>query len=470
MRRDNQGEFFNFLDLWKDRYVHFVMDRCVLIDEEEKEHVFAYIYPKSSLAEDKEIKKYIKNDKFKFERIKLKVEEAREIIQNLEVDLEKREIKITYPDGLVYTLKSEQFPFNETLKVKDRYGNIGMYMPCYRLIVNAEGSIFEDKEFSTASKIGYADVISAAKSIFSHKDTMFTQDTYSTGVCYPLLVDLSHFEWYIKRFEYFRNVVEIEIQNMVKKEIEKPSGILNVEFTNGNKEMRKVIFESNSIKEVFKHNIANVKFYLQTNLDTGFNGDFNNPKPGGRILDYRHSIRYSVKSEDFIVLDDLSPAGIRKLIDEKENETVEFKSVTIEKLTDNHYKTIGMQMTGMANAQSKGLVIVGVNKEGQIEGVGELKIEKIMNNLQQSLDSNCDPWIDFVIKEFELLTHNENKKLFVVSVLADKERCPYLYRKGKKSYGIPLRRGETTKWLTPKEIREYMIKLHKKRSVKKEAW
>ncbi len=470
MQRDNQGEFFNFWELWKDRYDHFVMDRCVLIDEEEKKHLFAYIYPKSSLAEDKEIEDYSKNDNFIFERIKLKVEEVRDIIQNLEVDLENREIKITYPDGLIYTLKSEQRPFEENLKVKDRYGNIGMYMPCYRLQVKAEGFIFEDKEFSTASNIGYSDVITAAKSIFKHKDTMFTQDTSTRGVCYPLIVDLSHFEWYIKRFEYLRNIAEIEIQNMVKKEIEKPFGVLNVEFTNGKEEMREVIFESNSVKEVFKHNIANVKFYLQTTLNTGFNGDFHNPKPGGRILDYRQSIRYSVKSEDFIVLDDLSTSEIRRFIDGKENETVEFKSVIKEKLTENHYKNIGKQMTGMANAQSKGLVIVGVNKKGQIEGVGESKIEDFMNNLQQSLDSNCDPWIDFVIKEFVLLAYNENKKLFIVSLLADKERCPYLYRKGRSIYEIPLRRGESTKWLTPKEIREYMFELHKKRSAKKGAW
>lgn len=469
MQRDNHGEFINFLELWKDRYEHFVMDRCVLIDEEEKKHLFAYIYPKSSLAEDNEIKDYTKNDNFKFERIKLKVEEVREIIQNLEADLENREIKITYPEGLVYTLKSEQHPFEEILKVKDRYGNIGMYMPCYRLQVKAEGFIDEDKELYTASNIGYPDVTTAAKSIFKHKDTMFKRDTYTTGVCYPLIVDLSHFEWYIKRFEYFRNIAEIEIQNMVKKEIEKPFGVLNVEFTNGKEEMREVIFESNSVKEVFKHNIANIKFHLQTNLDTGFSGDFNNPKPGGRILDYRQSIGYSVKSEDFIVLDDLSTSEIIRLIDGKENETVEFKSVIKEKLIENQFRKIGMQMTGMANAKSKGLVIVGVNKIGQIEGVGELKIEDFMNNLQQSLDSNCDPWIDFVIKEFELLAHNENKKLLIVSLLADKERCPYLYRKGRTTYGIPLRRGEYTKWLTPKEIREYMFELHKKRSSKKGA-
>ena len=104
-------------------------------------------------------------------------------------------------------------------------------MPCYRLQVKAEGFIFEDKEFSTVSKIGYSDVITASKSIFKHKDTMLAQDVYTTGVCYPLIVDLSHFEWYINRFEYFRNIVEIEIQNMVKKEIEKPYGILNVGFT-----------------------------------------------------------------------------------------------------------------------------------------------------------------------------------------------------------------------------------------------
>ena len=42
----------------------------------------------------------------------------------------------------------------------------------------------------------------------------------------------------------------------------------------------------------------------------------------------------------------------------------------------------------MANAQSKVLVVVGVNKEGEIEVVGELKIETFMNNLQQSIDSN----------------------------------------------------------------------------------
>jgi len=467
MQNDNQGEFFNFLNSWKERYDHFLMDRGFFIDEEEKTHPFAYIYPIASLAEDEVIKNYIENDKIKFERIRLSVDEVKEIIQNLEVDLEKREMKITYPDDIVYFFKTAQYPFDENLKVRDRYGNIGMYMPCYRLQVKAEGFIFEDREFSTASKIGFSDVITAAKSIFKHKDTMFTQNNYTTGVCYPLIVDLSHFEWHIKRFEYFRNIVEIEIQNIVEEKIKKPFGILNVDFTNGKQEIRKVVFESNNVKEVFKYNIANVKFYLQTNSDTGFDGDFNNPKPGGKILDYQHSIRYSVSSEDFIVLDDLSPSEIRRLIERKENETVELKSVTKEKMTEDHYKTIGMQMTGMANAQSKGLVILGINKRGQIEGVGELTIEDCMNNLQQSLDSNCDPWIDFTIKDFELQENSEKKKIFVISLIANKDRCPYLFRKGRSTYEIPLRRGETTKWLSPKEIREYMFEQFKRKSNEK---
>ena len=160
----------------------------------------------------------------------------------------------------------------------------------------------------------------------------------------------------------------------------------------------------------------------------------------------------------------MSMSELRRLIEGEKTETVEFKSVIKEKLTKEHYKTIGMQMVGMANAQSKGLVIVGANKEGQIEGVGELKIESFMNSLQQSIDSNCDPWIDFVIREFELLAHEEDKKIFVVSLLANKERCPYLYRMGRKAYEIPLRRGDNTKWLTAKEIREYMFDLQKERS------
>jgi len=127
-------------------------------------------------------------------------------------------------------------------------------------------------------------------------------------------------------------------------------------------------------------------------------------------------------------------------------------------------------MVAMANAQSKGLVIIGVTKEDEKEGVGELKIEKFINNLQQSIDSNSDPWIHFLIKEFELLIEKGRKRFFLVSILANKEKHPYMYRKGSKLYEIPLRRGDNTKWLSPKEIREFMFELQKNRSEEQKSW
>ena len=150
------------------------------------------------------------------------------------------------------------------------------------------------------------------------------------------------------------------------------------------------------------------------------------------------------------------------MIDEKENETTEFKSV-VEETSESFYQNISKQMTAMANAQSKGLVLVGVTKTGIIEGVGDLSIEEFMNNLQQTLDSHCDPWIDFEKKEFELLYQKEKVKVYVLSLLASKKRRPYLYRLGKSKFEIPLRRGDSTKWLSPKEIKEYMFNIHKEK-------
>jgi len=290
-----------------------------------KKHLFAYISPKPSKEKSMEIKSYLENDTINFERIRLQVKEVRDIIQNLEVNLQDRKVKITYPDSQTYLFDTEQHPFDEPLKVKERYGNICMYMPCYRLQIKSEVFIFQDKEFKTISKIDYPNTVVAAKDIFNHKDMMFTQDRYNQGVMYPLIIDLAHFEWYIKKFQYLRNIVEIEIDEMVKNNEVKPFGVLNVEFTNGDYKTRRVEFESNNLKETFEHNIANVKFHLQTYIEKGFDGDFNNPKPGGKVLDYRHSLRYSTKHEDHIKLDSISPSELKRFIDEKENEILKFK-------------------------------------------------------------------------------------------------------------------------------------------------
>ncbi len=453
-------EFFNFIDMWKDDYDHFIMDRGIFIDEDDKSHYFAYIYPVTTPIPDMKIDNYLLNDCIKFERKRMTVEEVIELVKNIKIDQEKREMTIQYSDGVDYTFTTEQFALEEQLKVKDRYGKTGIYTPCYRLIAKSQSHIFKDNVFTTSSKIGYSNVVIAAKDIFNHNDFMFSRESYTSDVIYPLIIDLTHFEWNIKRFEYFRNTVEIEIKSMSNKEIKKPLGMLNVEFTNGRYELRMLKFNENTTKEVFRHNVASGEFFLQATTNRGFKGDVNTPKPDGKVLDYRSFRRYSIQSEDYISLEELSVSEIERMVEQKETVTVEFKSV-LEQMDQINYKEIGKQMTGMANAKAKGLVIVGVTKIGQLEGIGELSSEQFMQNLQQELDSNCDPWIDFEIKDFELSSSEQKIKILVVSLLADKKKRPYLYRKGKSIFDIPLRRGDTTKWLSPKEIKDYMIELHK---------
>ena len=447
-------EFFNFIELWKDRYEFFLMDRGIFIDEKGKSHPFAYIYPMTESLEVETIREFEQNSIIKFEVI--------DLVKNFEIDSDKRIMTIKYPDGVNYTFETEQFAVEESLKLKQRYGKTGRFTPCYRLKVKAKNYTFKDKQFSTSSNIGYTDIITAAYDIFKHKDKMFSKESYTMGVDYPLVIDLAHFEWYIHRFECFRNVVEVEIKSMVNEEMEKPRGTINVEFTNGKYEMREVKFTTDKIKEVFTHNIANVDFYLLSKNKIGFKGDTNIPESGGNVLDHRYDRKYSLQIEDFISLEELSQSDIQRLIDEKENETTEFKSV-VEETSESFYQNISKQMTAMANAQSKGLVLVGVTKTGIIEGVGDLSIEEFMNNLQQTLDSHCDPWIDFEKKEFELLYQKEKVKVYVLSLLASKKRRPYLYRLGKSKFEIPLRRGDSTKWLSPKEIKEYMFNIHKEK-------
>ena len=457
-------EFFNFMDLWKEKYDSFIMDRVAFKDESGKTHYFAYIYPKSSTKEFDDLKRYKKNDTIRFQRIKLEIEEVINLVKDIQIDEEKRTMIITYPDQVTYTFITEQFALEEEVRIKERYGNIGMYTPCYRLKAKASNSIFKDQQFSTASEIGYSDIITASKDIFKHNDKMFSKATYTKGVDYPLIIDLTHFEWNIKRFICFRNFVEIEISDMSINENSRPTGTINVEFTNGKNEMREVTFKEDRITEAFDHIIANVDFFLHSLTNTGFKGDLNIPIPGGKILDYQSTRKYSIQSESYINLDNLSPSDILKYIDDNENEIVEFKSVLDERPTESHYNNIAKQMTAMANAQARGLVIVGVSKSKVIEGVGDLSIDELTSNLQQALDANCDPWIDFERKEFELMSQSDIVKIYVVSLLASKKKRPYLFRKGKSRYELPLRRGDNTLWLTPKEIKDYMVEIHKEES------
>ncbi|MHA1223496.1 MAG: ATP-binding protein [Candidatus Heimdallarchaeaceae archaeon] len=454
-------EFFSFLEQWKERYGFFLMDRVSYIDEEEKTYIFAYVYPMRVSDKVERIKEYPNNGTINFERIKLTTNEVKEMVKNLQVDSNNRKVTILYPDGEKFDLKTEQSPLEERMIVAKRYGKTGMYTPCYRLKIKAKNRIFTDEEFSTASIIGYTNIATATKDIFRHNDRMFSRDNFPTDIKNPLIIDLTHFEWKIQGLYCLRNIVEIEILSMEEKQSEKPIGKLNVEFTNGKSELRTIPFEKNFTKQVFSQNIANVHFYLQSPSNTGFKGTLDKPKARGKILDLYNYRKFHIYQSDYINLDELSPSKLQKLIQRKESDTLELKSIIQSKQQENFYWTIGKQMTAMANAQAKGLVILGVDKTGLIEGVADFSLEDFRNNLQEVLDSNCDPWLDFDIKEFEITVNNQKKRLIVLSLLAEKKKRPYLYRKKRNTYELPLRRGDSTKWLSPKEIRDFLFEIYK---------
>jgi len=471
---NNKNKVISFLKRWKKNYKTIVMERVKFVNHDDETHYFSYFYPnQTSVIENIDI--FSANKILHFERKAISIDKFEKFLEiNYKNWLNKTEdFIIKYPDGTEYIIPCPEgfensspcntFYLKENLILTQNKKESGKIYPCYRIYLEPQNFNYKEYPFTIVSEIGYPNLSLAIKEIFQHNNMIFPKQGY-TDISFPLIIDLSHFQYKIKQFFIHHRQVEISLEQFNYSKQEKPKGILSIRYLGGRYQKLDISFDDKlNFSKKLDRVIVKGDFYLLSDKDIGFGGELYNKVEHGKLLDFK-SHNYLSKGYydvDYINLEELSEKDIINIIQSGESVTVELKSVIQE--DEIPYPKIAKQMVGMANAESKGLVILGVNKKRVIEGVGNLDKDDFQDTLLSKLDSRCDPWIDFEIKEFYIEENGETKKLIVVSIIADKNKRPYLYRQDNKNYKLPLRRGSYTNWLIERDIREYYNELKEER-------
>lgn len=453
--------FFDYFNMWKDRYEAFVMDRVEYIDPSKKKHILCYLFPLVKDQEMKSINISKKSNLVKFERKKISLRETKDMLSLILNEPEK--LVVSYPDGVKYDPQRFKGKVEEVTILNDSGKNIGNVNPCYRLIYNTtSSSLFEEPPFTLISEIGYSYLSDAIMRVFEHPNKIFTPENYSHFIAYPLVIDLSHYTWRINSVEIRKKRMYIKIEKMIEKEIVRPQGKLRIEYLSGESQWINTDFDKNNEATIeLERALKSYEFFLMSEEKIGFGGDKYNPKDLGKVLDYfeyRNPSTYNTNPHH-INLDKLDDNDILEYIEEGESDKVEFKTT----LESGKYYKLGKQLVGMANAMKGGLAIIGVSKMGDVVGIGDMDVGDVKDSLMDCLDVRCNPYISFTSKQYDLKIKNVTRSVFVISILVNEDDLPYLYRRVGKKWEIPIRRIAITKWMSPNDLKSYMQELHEER-------
>jgi len=160
-------------------------------------------------------------------------------------------------------------------------------------------------------------------------------------------------------------------------------------------------------------------------------------KRSGELLDYKDiHLTYPLPMRDVFV--ELQTEDIRNLIDQGENETVEFKR----EIKDEKSKISFMQTVISFSNTKGGIILLGVDDQGSIIGIFGNKVEEQISNI---ISSRCEQTIDYTVKSIYL----EDKTIYAIQIQEGKDK-PYVLR----DKGVYVRRGSTDRIANRYELDE----------------
>jgi len=452
---------YKILNNLKDKYKSIIFERIQYINPSTlQKYCLVYCFPiQLEFKHEENLGILFQNNGIVFERFESTIQEFEDFLNQFKSELNDE--KIRFPDGLEIENIAQKKNISEWLVFSSDYDKLGKVAPNYRFMIDLD-DIVSESEFSIVSMTGFPTLDSASKGIFKHETNIFGHSNHSSLYRF-LVVDLSHFSWYIKNLKIQKTEVSTEISQMSNKRMEKPLATVIGVFNDNSIETKSIRFDKRNIMKInFEKPLSSCKIYLLANSDIGFSGDKHSNQNIGKLLDFAEQKQYITYSyqEKFKTLDNLTIEDIKNIILDGENEQVEFKQKGSEKYGKIGFniETIAKQLISMINNKNPGIIILGVSNDGEISDVKGIKLDKIIDVLQDHLEDKCEPKITVIGKKFFPFEKKPSLKIFVLAALSEEGKLYSYKQKGETLY-FPIRRGATTRGMKSKEVEEsYSLK------------